>query len=200
MSEPMIVGVADHNGWAVFVCVTVMDRRPVVADRRRVELIESELPTSPIHHEAQELPYGEAEELVATVRDSVARSAASVLVELSSDLDAVPSAIAIRDCPPLPDSLEEKISSWTAQNSADSVMYRELLAEAAADRGWGVHWFDRKRVEANSAAAAKCDPAVLREFLTGLRSTMGAPWQKDHRMATAAAIEVLAHATNLQLD
>ena len=37
---PVVAGVADHNGWAVFVCVSVKYGSPVVIDRRRVELIE----------------------------------------------------------------------------------------------------------------------------------------------------------------
>ena len=130
----------------------------------------------------------------------MARSADRVLAALATDLKITPSAIAIRECPSLPSSLEEKIASWTAQNSADSVMYRELLAHAAASRGWTVHWFARNQLEEDSAAAAKCDLAVLKRFLVGLRSTLGAPWQKDHRMAAAAAIAVLARTMTLDFS
>lgn len=41
---PVVVGVADHNGWAALVCVSVKDGSPEVIDRRRVELIEPGLP------------------------------------------------------------------------------------------------------------------------------------------------------------
>ena len=102
------------------------------------------LPSSPIHHEAQTLPYVQAETLVGTVRQSVRRRADRALAALASELSTPLSGIALRKCPALPDTLAERIASWTAQLTADSVMYRELLADAAASRSWAVHWFARK--------------------------------------------------------
>jgi len=47
--------------------------------------------------------------------------------------------IAIRVCPRLPPTTEERIADSRAQSFADSVMYREALATAAEARGWSVH-------------------------------------------------------------
>ena len=68
---------------------------------------------------------------------------------------------------------------------ADSVMYRQVLADAAHARGWEVHFFDAKDVEARAASmlAAQAD-----EILLGPRATLGPPWAKDHRIALAATI------------
>jgi hypothetical protein len=68
---------------------------------------------------------------------------------------------------------------------ADSVMYREVLAELARARGWDVHLFDAKDVEARamSKLAERAD-----EILLGPRVALGPPWTKDHRMALAATI------------
>ena len=68
---------------------------------------------------------------------------------------------------------------------ADSVMYRQVLAELARARGWDVHLFDAKDVEARAAGklAERAD-----EILLGPRATIGPPWAKDHRMALAATI------------
>ena len=41
---PVVAGVSDHNGWAIFVCVSATDGVPAVIDRRRVELINRGLP------------------------------------------------------------------------------------------------------------------------------------------------------------
>jgi hypothetical protein len=64
-------------------------------------------------------------------------------------------------------------------------MYREVLAEQARARGWEVHLYDAKDVEARAAShlAERAD-----EVLLGPRATMGPPWTKDHRMALAATI------------
>jgi hypothetical protein len=68
---------------------------------------------------------------------------------------------------------------------ADSIMYRQVLAELAEARGWDVHVYDAKQVEAQAAGilGAEAD-----EVLRGPRATLGPPWAKDHRMALAATI------------
>jgi hypothetical protein len=68
---------------------------------------------------------------------------------------------------------------------ADSVMYRQVLADLALARGWHVHLYDAKDVEARAVGklAGRAD-----EILLGPRATMGPPWARDHRMALAATI------------
>lgn len=68
---------------------------------------------------------------------------------------------------------------------ADSIMYRQVLAEQACARGWDVHLYDAKDVEARAARklAERADDVLL-----GPRARMGPPWAKDHRMALAATI------------
>ena len=64
-------------------------------------------------------------------------------------------------------------------------MYRQVLAHLARARGWDVHLYDAKDVEARAASklAERSD-----EVLFGPRATLGPPWAKDHRMALAATI------------
>ena len=71
------------------------------------------------------------------------------------------------------------------ESRADSVMYRQVLAELAHARGWEVHLYDAKDVEDRAAGilAGRAD-----EVLHGPRATLGPPWSKDHRMALAATI------------
>ena len=71
------------------------------------------------------------------------------------------------------------------ESRADSVMYCQVLAATAADRGWVVYRYDAKRVE-QQAAEVVGDPSG--EVLRRPRVTLGAPWSKDHRLALAAAI------------
>ena len=71
------------------------------------------------------------------------------------------------------------------ESRADSVMYRQVLADVARARGWDVHLYDARDVERRAAdlLAERAD-----EVLLGPRATMGPPWAKDHRMALAATI------------
>lgn len=68
---------------------------------------------------------------------------------------------------------------------ADSVMYRQVLAELAQTRGWAVHFFDGK--DACARAAQKLGERAA-AILNGPRQTLGPPWTKDHRMALAATL------------
>ena len=53
LSDEGIIGVSDHGGWAVL--VTVAGDGPLL-DRRRVELVDQDLPKIPHHSEGQTLP------------------------------------------------------------------------------------------------------------------------------------------------
>src|SRR5579864_6037559 len=123
-----IIGVSDHGGWAVLVTVARDGR---LLDRRRVELVDEDLPGIPHHHEGQLLPIDEAVALVERVRVSAERHAALALDAVAI---AVPHilGIALRDCPKLPNTIAERIKDYRARNVADWVMYREALASAAA--------------------------------------------------------------------
>jgi hypothetical protein len=71
------------------------------------------------------------------------------------------------------------------QSRADSVMYCQVLAECAHERGWPVHLYSAKDVEAQ---AARMLGERAGDVLGRPRTTLGPPWTKDHRIALAAAI------------
>jgi hypothetical protein len=183
-----IIGVSDHGGWAVFVTVA---GDGTLLDRRRVELVDSDLPKIPHHSEGQRLPLDEAVALVERVRLSAERHAK---LGLDAVAKTVPGRIcilgvALRQCPDLPPTIAERIKDYRAQNVADWVMYRKALAAAAEARGWGVHWYDAKKVfDAASEAMRIQNPEALEAHFLQLRKSIGPPWGKDHKLAMAAAI------------
>src|SRR5437870_3964443 len=67
-----IIGISDHGGWAVLVTVA---SDGTLLDRRRVELVDADLPKIPHHSEGQALPLREAVALVERVRVSAERHA-----------------------------------------------------------------------------------------------------------------------------
>ena len=71
------------------------------------------------------------------------------------------------------------------ESRADSIMYLEILDACARERGWPVHLYDAKTVEAE-AAQLLGDRA--HDVLHGPRATLGPPVVKDHRMALAATV------------
>ncbi len=151
-------------------------------DVRRIELIEPGLPNFAYHHEAQKLPIGEAVALVERVRASAALCARSALDELPTSVGV----IAIRKRPTLPPTVAERITNYWAQARADSVRSRDVLAEAAKARGWSVLEYDAKTVFAEAANVLGLDDIAVR--LKEIGKPFGPPWNKDHKLATAAAI------------
>ncbi|MFV8751430.1 hypothetical protein ACNOYE_12870 [Nannocystaceae bacterium ST9] len=182
-SKPVVVGASDHGGWAILVTAA---SDGTFLDRRRVELVDEGLPTMPHHHEGQKLPIEQAVALVERVRGSADRNAKARLAALAAELDVEIAGIALRECPPLPETLAERITNYRAMCVADWVMYRQSLAKAASERGWFVHWYDAKRVSTEAASALERE--TLAGLLAEVKARVGSPWQKDHAIAMAAAI------------
>ena len=157
-----VVGVVEHGNSAVLVTVAAGGE---LLDRRRIDLTQG-LPTHPHHHEgswavgryrntpwAREISLADAVALVERVRAAAARGARESLEALAAAVPVPIASIAIRVCPELPPTTEQRIADNRAQTYADSVMYREALATAAEARGWSVHWYERERVLRDAAAA-----------------------------------------------
>ena len=177
-----IIGVSDHGGWAVLVTVA---RDGTLLDRRRVELVGEGLPKIPHHSEGQGLPLDEAVELVERVRVSAERHAVLALDAVTMAVPCI-RGVALRQRPPLPPTIAERIKDYRAQNVADWVMYRNALAAAAEARGWPVHWYDAKSVL--DAASRALGVENLDAHFLQQRRAVGPPWNTDHKLAMAAAV------------
>jgi hypothetical protein len=179
---PLRLGIADHLGWAIAVTASADHE---VVDRRRIELIEPGMSQAPIHYESRRLDVAATAALVAKARVSVVRAASAALDEIATALPGPVRSISLRAWPPdFPDDIAvQRRAPYEAR--ADAIMYRHLLAELAGARGWEVHCYDAKHVEAQ---AADLLGERAEEVLRGPRATLGAPWTKDHRVALAATV------------
>ena len=187
----MRLGIAHHFGWAVAVTASADH---MVVDRRRIELIEPGLPAAPIHHvggphllHRQQEPLDDRAlaTLVGDVRESVARASGVALDALTESLPEPIDSVSLRAWPadfPQDIAVQRRVPY---ESRADSVMYCEVLADLARDRGWRIHLFDAKTVEAQ---AVRVLGARADDVLRGPRTTLGPPWTRDHRIALAATI------------
>jgi hypothetical protein len=178
----MRVGIAHHFGWAVAVTASADHQ---VVDRRRIELIEPDMPMAPIHHEGKRLDDAAAASLVAEVRASAMRATSFSLDALETDLPEPIVSISLRAWPrDFPEDIATQRST-PYEAHADSIMYRQVLAEVAVERGWEIAFFDAKQVERQAASilGEQADDVLL-----GPRAVLGPPWNKDHRIALAATI------------
>jgi hypothetical protein len=187
----MRLGIAHHLGWAV--AVTASADHDVV-DRRRIELLEPGLPAAPVHHEGgphllhrqgEPLDDGALAALVAKVRASAVRTTSAALDDLANALPGPVVSISLRAWPDdFPDDIAVQ-RRVPYESRADSVMYRQVLADLARARGWSVHFYEAKDVEAE---AVRVLGARAEAVIQGPRATLGPPWSKDHRIAIAATV------------
>ena len=191
-----MVGVAEHGNSAVLVTVGAGGE---LLDRRTIDLTERGLPTHPHHHEgswavgrylstpgARVISLADAVALVERVRAAATRGARDSLEALARAVAVPIAGVAIRACPELPPTTEQRIADNRAQTFADSVMYRQALAAAAEARGWSVSWYDRERVFRDAATAL--DREDIDAFLHAMGRAAGPPWQAKHELAAAAAL------------
>ena len=156
-----------------------------VVDRRRIELVEPGVTAAPIHYESGRLDVAGTAALVARVRASVARATSVALDGIAAALPEPVVSISLRRWPAdFPEDIAvQRRSPYEAR--ADAIMYRQILAELAHDRGWQVHLFDAKDVVGR---AVKLLGDTADDVLDGPRARLGPPWTKDHRMALAATV------------
>ena len=189
------VGVAEHGNSAVLVTLAPDGR---LLDRRRIDLT-SGLPTHPYHHEgswavgryansswARPISLPDAVALVKRVHEAAALGAQGGLAALATSVAVPIASISIRLCAKLPPTIEERIADNRAASAADSVLYRQALATAAAARGWSVSWYDRARVFRDASAALGGQDVDA--FLRAMGRSAGPPWQAKHKLAAAAAL------------
>ena len=189
------VGVTEHGNSVVLATVSADVE---LLDRRKVDLTEN-LPTHPYHHQgswavgrytdspwAKEISLPDAIALVEAVEKAAAIGARKVLADLADSLEVPIVAIAIRVCPELPATIEERIRDNRAQTVADTVMYRQALAAAAEDRGWSICWYDRNTVF--DIADQILGEQELKNCIGRMGKSAGPPWQAKHKQAAAAAI------------
>lgn len=197
-NKQAFVGVTEHGNSAVLVTVAADGN---ILDRRKIDLT-IDLPTHPHHHQgswavgrytdspwAQEISLPEAIKLVELVQKASAEGAREGLSALAASVPVEISGIAIRECPALPSTIEDRIRDNRAQAVADTVMYRQALAGAAVARGWTVSWYDRDRVFDDAAMKLHCDD--IKAVIAEMGRSIGVPWQARHKQAAAAALSIL---------
>ncbi|MFG1926987.1 hypothetical protein [Cryptosporangium sp. NPDC048952] len=171
----MRVGVAHHFGWAVAVTASADQR---IVDRRRIALVEPGVAVAPFHSDGKALDDAAASALVAQVRASAIRATGEALDALAADVGEPILSLSLRAwSPDFPTDIAV-LRRVPYEARADSVMYRQVLAESAEARGWAVHLFDAKDVEAQAT----------RLLGAPLPRPPGPPWTKDHRIALAATV------------
>jgi hypothetical protein len=185
-------GCKPHSGWAIAVLAGGSATDPVVLDRRRIQLCPDGLPRQ-AYHAAQALPRARAAALVAEVEAAVETMTTAAVDELAHTAEAHGElvALAVIGLPRALPDLDTVLANHSLLHAAEGELYRAALDDAAASRGLEGCAAPPKGTIAEAAAAVGATRAELTDTLTSLRADLGAPWQADHKDATAAALLAL---------
>lgn len=124
----------------------------------------------------------EARSMIRKVEAFAAKRASASLAALIADVEGdsirvVGIAVVATDRA-IPDELERVLRSHQLLHAAEGDLFEEALMEGGSSLG---------RPVARVAPPTSIHPAV-----DALRTTVGSPWQKDHKLATMAALTLLS--------
>ena len=185
-------GLKSHSGWAAVVVLGVERGDLTVVDRRRIELVDEEWQKQP-YHAAEELALGEARRVVERAVKSAYRIARKEIAAAVKRAD--------RECHQVVGCgvlMGESMPEWTVEqilavhfrmHKAEGVLFREALAKGAEDNKLKVMRVPEKHLY--EFAQRKSGEKHLQQKIADLGKAMGAPWGRDQKDATAAALLAL---------
>jgi len=188
------IGFRDHSGWAIAIAIGLeLGGTPVLLERSRLTICPDNLPRQPYHAVAER---GFPRDTIRLVEEAALGSATDELARLRETLstgghDVVAAGIG-HAAGSIPASLEAILRTHTLLHAAEGRLFREALAEAAAEIGLAVSRFLQRDVMSLAASALDAAPTALDAHLTAIGKGAGPPWRKDHREAAAAAIIALS--------
>ena len=191
-------GFKAHSGWAALIVLGRRDGDLQILERSRVELVEEEWAKQP-YHAAEELKPAEARKVVKRGIDAATRIA---LREMRSALKRTrEKGFEVRDCgllvgSPMPDwSVDEILAVHFRMHKAEGVLFRDVLAKAADGCDLRLVSILEKSLLEHAETSLKTNASSLSQQIAALGKSVGAPWSKDQKEATLAAMIALEGAT-----
>jgi hypothetical protein len=190
------LGLKAHSGWAALVVIGTEANELQVIDRRRIELVEEGAAwAKQPYHAAQRLKPKEACEVVKRGTEAayrIARREIKLAMKRLREQQHEIVACAVLVANPMPDwSTEEILAVHFRMHKAEGVLFPDALGRAVAECGLKLIAIPEEllneQVEEKLATPLS---EVMNEVMT-LGKRVGAPWGKDQKNATLAAIIAL---------
>jgi hypothetical protein len=187
-------GMKAHSGWAALVVVGEREGDLVLADRRRIELVEDEWARQP-YHAAEDLKPGAARDVVkrgieAARLISIREMRAAVKRERERENEVAACAVLVAD--PMPDwSVEEILAVHFRMHKAEGVLFRDVLVRAAGECGLRLVEIPEKILTSHAEVALGTPASSLAKEIARLGKAAGPPWGKDQKDSALAALVAL---------
>ena len=177
-----------HSWWAVVVAVSGPAASPVIVHRERVTLLDDPSVREP-YHAAVAIPLGDAPELIGSVEKAAAAAAVAKIRGFVSSLGPVAAVGVVGGNRRLPTELPRILASHALLHASERDLYEEAIIQGATRAGLPVTTIPATGTlfdHASHVLGVALEPA-----LAALGKSIGPPWQKDHKEATAAALVAL---------
>ena len=177
-----------HSWWAVVVAVSGPAASPTVVHRERVTLLDDTSVQEP-YHAAAALPLDEVPALIGSVEQAASAAAVATIRGLVSSLGPVEAVGVVRANRRLPTELPRILASHALLHACERDLYERAIVEGATRAGLPV-----ATIPATGALlgdASRVLGVALEPSLAAVGKSIGPPWQKDHKEATAAALVAL---------
>jgi hypothetical protein len=188
-----------HSWWAVVVAVSGPAASPAVAYRERVTLVDDESLREPYHAGAAYVggrvgadaePFlGKARGLIESVEKTAATAAAAAIRRLVSSLGPVAAVGVVGGSRKISSELLPILASHARLHESERSLYEEAVIQGATRAKLPV-----RTIPATGTLLADASQVLgvaLGPSLAALGKSIGSPWQKDHKEATAAALVAL---------
>jgi hypothetical protein len=183
--DGVALGFCARTGSAVAVAVSRASSGEVtLLGRWTIDLTEGRVPDQVFHAVEgwdEKAAVGYVEEAIQVVH----RVAGRRLEELVADLPTLDAVGVIHGDRERSVTVSEALASHPLRHAAEGELYRDALADAAADRGLVVTKLPRALADGRLRAAA------FAEIVSDFGAQVGPPWRKEHKRATAAALVAL---------
>jgi len=190
------LGFRAHSGWAVMVAVGGEACAPVVLDRRRVELVNREIPGSlQPYHAAAEMKLTDAEAFLRRCSDAVNAMARAAMRDALAELaecgyQVIGCAVLLAAGRPLAD-LASTLASHPAIHTAEGEFFRNALKLAAGSHGLAVTGIKERELFSRGAARLHIPVDELQRRAADLGKAIGPPWRQDEKLSCVAGWLVL---------
>jgi hypothetical protein len=195
--KPAAIGIRSHSGWGAVVAVSNSAGSVEVIDRRRVAItVPGTTGANQPYHLAEHLGLPEAEKFLANCRAASARLALSAIGELVGELRdrkyrVVGSVVLLASGRPLP-ALSGILASHALIHAAEGEFFRRAFWKACEGLDLAVTGFRERDLDQCTQTAFGNAGGRMQQQVSALGRSLGPPWTQDQKMATLAALVLLA--------
>ncbi len=190
MPNVAAIGLRTHSGWAAAVCLTAVEGRPVVLDRRRINLLAPGMYFEP-YHAAKPMPRGQAEDFIERALAAATELALLELGTLRKQALASGHEVhgigLVRANSPPPPTISAAFAWHASQHAAEGELYRSAVVRASEAMGLAVTGVAGRELQEIASAILGLSADEVRSHLEALRKPLGAPWGRDQKEAALVA-------------